>query len=377
MLATFEDETLWIAGTDTANVAAQASTVFMGSQATEFDKTGTSGTTATITKTLKVAMSVSAFWQSPRLVKLRLHHADFTNVSKITLRLVYRHDSSAAPDRYDDYEIASGALTGGQWNTLSVDLTTPDAQSGTPPTAADRDRLQALAVICTMGASGNTISNLIVDAAEITSPGNLPKLGVIVFDSTRILVPPFKRWLQELQVSSQVNIAEQAAERLILTVKAGVSFGWDQIRHTYHGSDSALRGLEDSLGYFAQYAVANNGWAIARRSDRVIDTTLTSAVAAGALSIPVASVTDITNLHSDVTELRIGPNDSRQYDWVGVVSRSSSTLYLDRPLRYAHESAVAVRSLEFFPSCAYTGTGWPLTPTPDEVRFSMSALETA
>lgn len=368
MLDTFDSITGWAAGTDTANIAAETSTVNQGTGSLEFDKTGSSGTTATITKKLGVPWDLEGLRGEGRGIACDFNTSDFSDFAKVSVRLVFRFNSSGAPSIYDQWDLSS--LTDAQWNTLSGTLASPDSSTGSP-TSALRRLVCGYQIVATMNNAANTFTDLFVDALRLTGKPH----GVLIFDGERLPVPIFDTFRTFREDKTKTNEAQTAMETIPLMAKEGVELGFKQVRHT-NGESVWTHTLEDALRLFDQYAASNHGWGVALPANELVDTTLASAASAGDLSISVSSATDVAFL-SDVCDLRLGPNDSRNVERVRVVSRSTTTLYLDRPLRYAHESGTAVRSMRYYPSLGKRGEANALRETGSAVAFDLKAVETA
>jgi hypothetical protein len=381
MLDPLDSVTGWAAVAQASAVTLETSTVTQGTGSAKWSKSGTGAAEGSVMRKLQAAIDVQAFLTIVQgaTVKAKVRHANFTNVSSVAVRLVYRLDTSGVPDVYDDFRLSS--FSGGSWNSLSVALKSPTASVGSP-TDEHRSKCIALAMVCTMAAAANTVSDLLWDAIEITATASTAQPGCIIFNGERILTPPWSIWTPDLAQDVRVNEGPQSVEANLLARFATLNAGIPQVRMIYR-PQSEVHTLEESLRRFGQYAAWNPGFGVARDAGQLIDTTLGGAASAGATSITVASATEFAFLGLTGTQevgyadLRIGPSAARCYEWCRAIGYSSTTVYLDRPLRHAYESGKAVRSAGYYPSLAMRDGGMPVRLTGSAVHFEFLARETA
>lgn len=377
MIDRFESVTGWAAGTDTANIALETTTVREGAGALAFDKTGTSSTSSFVVKKLGVPIDIQEF-RAGYTLKLDHYLADYVaaDINSVTVRLIYRYDSSGAADRYEDFSDlrSDGAYTDADWNTLSVDLNNPTAASGTPPTDAERRFLVSLLIGVTVDDTADTFTDFLVDNLRLVPKTGYSPLAALLFDNCCLPIPTFDEWSPNREDRTQMNKAEAASDSTYLGGDEIIRAGIRQVRHI-HDQNSQIHTLEDSLQLFDQWAAANQGWGLAFPAHATLDTTI-SAASALALSVTLASAIGFDAVGFPM-DIRIGPNDSRNVERLRALSRSGTTLYLDRPLRYAHEALTPIRSLGYYPSLAKRGSGNMLQRTGKAVTFNLDAVETA
>lgn len=382
MLDTFDTITNWATVAQTANITLNTTTFTQGTGALEVDKNGTGAAEGSILKKLQAPIDLESIRSNvlnTPTVKLRTYHANYTNVAHVAVRFVYRLTTAGVPDVYDDFRILKASLSNSTWNTLSVALGSPTSSTGSP-TAEHRSKLIGLGLVITMDAAGNTITDVLFDALEIVGASGTAPLGVLIFDAERVLLPPLDTWNRLMTQQAQVNTAPQAMETLFLERQQGIHFGLQQVR-AVHRALSQIHTLEESLRRFTQYAAANQGWGIAYPAGELINTTCSGS--AGGMSITVASNVDFAFLgltgtqEAGYADIRIGPNSSRQTEWARAIGYSSTTVYLDRPLRFTHASGTAVRSAGYYPSLGLLDASPPIQESGSAVRFECMARETA
>lgn len=383
MLDPLESITGWTAVAQVANIAAEASTVKQGAAAIKFDKNGAGATEGSYLKKHACPIDVQSLRDtlSVPTVKLRTYHANYTNVAHVAARFVYRYTTAGVPDIYDDFRILKASLSNSTWNTLSVELKSPTNSIGSP-TAEHRSKMVGAGLVITMDAAANTIVGVIFDALEIVAASGTAQPGCLIFGNQRLITPPLDTWNRLLPEQKRVNEAPQAVETIFLARSVGIQIGMMQVR-SVHRPLSQVHTLEESLRRFAQYAAANQGWGVAFPAGELIDTTLNGAVAAEALSIIVTSATEFSflgltsTIEAGYADIRIGPNASREYEWCRAIGVSGTTVYLDRPLQFAHASGIKVRSAGYYPSMASLSNDFPVQEGGKSVRFDLTARETA
>lgn len=372
MFEVFQDHTEWTLGGDVGTAATETTNHLQGTGCLDLDKDGTSTALGTATKKLRCPWDLRHYIlaSQSRNLKVRVYHADFTNLDAFRFRLVFRFDSSGAPTIYDTFEFTS--FTGAQWNTLSLPVNSPTSSTGSP-TSAHRAMVVGYQIELEMGAAANTLTTLLVDAAEID--GASPPAAALIYDQSTLLLPAFNVWNRLRREEMLQLIAEEASEITFLGGKEGIRCGVEQARATT-AADAYLYGAEDYLRTFGQIAANENGWGAAWPANERVNTTISVAASQGATSLTLASTKDVALL-GDACSIRLGPNDSRYVERAAIVSRSGSVVTLDRPLAFAHESGTAVRSLNYYPSLAKMGTEHAVTETGKAVRFEIEAVETA
>ena len=380
MLDTFDAVTDWSAVAQCTAPSLDTTTFIQGTGAMKFSKNGTGAASGYVQRKLKIPIDVQTARSMPSaVVKMRLNHANFTNVSSIDVILCYRFDTSGAADVTETFRISSFA---GGWNTLSVALKAPTADSGN---MSDERRSHCIAykIGVNMAAAANTLTDLIVDALEIvSSDSSVAPLSAIEIDGHRLVGPPFNIWNEQVPEQKRVNEAPQAVETVFLSRAVGIQAGWEQVR-AVHRAQSKVHTFEESLQRAAQYMAANQGWSLAYPAGELINTTLDGVVTAGALSIVVASATEFTflgltsTLEAAIADIRLGPNASRQFECNRAIAISGTTVYLDRPVRFSYETGKAVRSAGYYPNLALNEGEFPLKRTGKNVSFEINAREAA
>jgi hypothetical protein len=373
MLETFDSATGWTAGTDAANITTDTGTVKQGTASLEWDKTGSTSATTFVQKLLGVPVDMHALrlaLANGSKVSCQFNHANFTNFDKVAVRFVYRFDSSGVADVFDVFELAT--LTGAAWNELSVNLDAPTSSTGTP-TNEHRSHCIAYQIVVTMDDAAHTFSDLFVDALTIKPTTGTASPGLLAFDSQRLLLPPFDAFNRNVDPKRIANITEAAAENILHGRKQAVEALLAQVRHPADAS-ARVYGLEDSLRLFELYAQESVGWGVSNDANAIVDTTCDGAATAGELELDVVSAVDIAYIGTTGQDLRIGPNAARRFERVRVVSISTNKLYLDRPLRYAHETGTKVRSVDHYPNCVMAGDTC-IREADQAVTFNLSAIE--
>lgn len=371
MLETFETVAQWesIAATPAANIAANTANNVQGTGAVEFDKTNTSVNQSGIIRKRSVPQSLRPWRGLGLLLTLRHYHADYTGMTAVSVVLVYRYNSSGVPDRFDTYQF-TGMTAGANTSTISLDA--PTSSSGTPPTDLERASLAGVGIVVTTSATSTTFANFVASSLHLASAN----ASLLRFDGELLLTPPMDTWSRFRDEKTIQNEAQTAAETFLVSAKNGVQFGIRQARKVYD-QGQRVHPEEESLALFSEYAAASNGWGVAYSATELVDTTASGAVSAGGVTLPLTSVLDVNLLGPAGVELRVGPNDARQSERVRVVSVSSSTLTLSRPLRYSHESGTPVRSVDYYPSCAKRSQSPALQETGQAVALDVQAVETA
>lgn len=374
MLDTLDDVTNVVAGTDTVK-ALNTSGHLQGTGCLEVDKTGTAGTTATVTRKFGIPQDLTtllALVKGGLTIKARFKHADFSGFTQIALRIVYRFNSSGTPTIYDEYRLTS--FTGAAWNTLSKDLSSPDSSTGSP-TTLERSLCTGWQIVATKGTTA-TFADLLVDAIEIVPTGSgLAPMAVLILGAERVLLPPLNVFNRTRAEGVITNKMENAVEQLFMSGDELIEFGLKNARRAAKDTHQ-IHTLEEALRLAGQY-MRGPGWGVAWPATELVDTTVATLNTALDTSLVVASSTEFAYLGDPAgLELRIGPNDSREVERVRLVSRSSTTLTLDRPLRFAHQVGTPVRSVGYYPNLAMV-SGFPVNETGKAVDFNVKAIEAA
>jgi hypothetical protein len=368
----------WAAVQDAANLSVEATNFVQGAGGLKFDKNGTGTTTGIYRKKLLFPVDVSALAASLNepLIKFRTYHANYTNVSKVWFRLVYRFSTAGAPDVYEQFEKASPSAG---HNSVSVSFASPSTSLGSPQ-PYHRSRCQALELGIQMGAAANTITGVVFDIAEMVGTRG-PSPSLWHGGGYYVPLPPLDAWDLNPIEQVQVNEAPQAIETQFLSRRDSVRIAMGQIRAVYE-ANAHVHGLEECLRRIAQYVSTNQGWGLAWPARELVNTTLSGAATAGDFSISLTSVKDLSFLGLDGTletataGLRIGPNASRQYDRVQAIGYSGTTVYLDRPLSWSHASGVGVYSARYYPNLAKVSPEHAVSEA-QQVRFELTAREAA
>ena len=369
MIETFDSLTGFVADVDADNLSIDTTTKKQGTGSLKYDKTGVSTTAGAVLKTFGCPIDIAALKLAMPSATMSMwwNHADFTGVILVEFRLIYSYDTSGVPAAYDRWSLV-GPTAG--WSEITGTLSAPDATT----VSSEEQRSHCIGLFINAAKSG-TYSDMIADALTI-KPGTGDALpGLLVFDSNRLMLPPFDTFNRNSDQNAKLNVAEAATERVLISRKQGIEFGLNQARNVWEAG-AMVRGLEDHLRLFDQYAGENQGWSVSRDANAIADTTLSGAAAAGDLDIDLTAVTDLSYIGSAGMDLRIGPNDARQYDRVRVLSIDTLKVYIDRPLRFAHESGTKVRSANFYPSCAQTSSGSTVRETGNALTFNVKAVET-
>lgn len=370
MLETFEDYTQWaqITAYPAANISQDTTNHVQGTGGVAFDKTATSSDSCAIYRRRGAPQCLTPWRGLGLLLTLEHYHADYTGFDAVYIRLVYRYNSSGSADRFDVYRFTSYSA-GANQSQLSLDA--PTSTSGTAPTALERDNLIAVEVFVETASTSTTFSDFVVSALYLEGVS----ASLLRFDGELLLTPTMDTWSRFRDERTVQNEAQTAAETFLVSAKNGVQFGLRQARNV---RDQARRVHtdEEALAIFSEYAAASGGWGVAYSANELVDTSLSGAASADSVTIDLTSVLDLTLIGTAGVELRIGPNDSRQTERVRVISESSGTVLLSRPLRYAHESGTPVRSVDYYPNCIKRSQQPALQETGTAVSLDVQAVET-
>lgn len=345
MIDIFDSVARWSNVANSANLTRDTTNHLVGTGCLSFDKTGTSSVYGTVGRTFQVPIPLRHLMQSGCThLAFSVRHPTFTGLQYVRLAAVY---SDGSYD-YRDYQAIS--LTGGSWNTITLSLKSPSATAGSP-TNDERNTMVGVRISGITALAAGTFSGLLVDAIRLEGG----PYSVLTFGGMRLPVPVLDDWQTTDEETVQTIEAQSAIQTVPLRSRILVDAGYRQARGVYDQT-SEMHGLEDSLRLFDRYTAANHGWGLIRNGNQIIDTALTNAAAAGATTLTLDSITDVAYL-SDAADVRIGPNDSGQYEVAKVISRASSVVTLDRELFYSYEAGSPLRSLGNFPMLYRRQTG--------------------
>jgi hypothetical protein len=171
--------------------------------------------------------------------------------------------------------------------------------------------------------------------------------GLLVFGNNRIVLPPWDQWIESFPAMTIQNVAEAATERIFNGRWFEAMASLDQVK-----SPANI----EALRRFSLYADEYDGWGIARYANELVSTTCDAASGA-AQSDPrqlnLTSTAEIEWLGGAGVELRIGPNQYREYEHAKVISVSSGNyVILDGHLTYDYASGDPVYSAGYLPSAS-------------------------
>lgn len=387
MLATFDtvaEVAKYSPAQQAGSIAHETTTVLQGAGALSMAKSGVAGTVAIARRKFSIPIDIQRLRDSLRnpFLKFRAYHTAWSasNVTKIWVRLVYRYSTAGVPDIYDQFDLLAAGLTNSQWSVGSVSLKTPSSSSGhIADPRMHRSLCQGIDLGIETTNNADTITNVKWDAVDIEAEEGTAQPGVLVAGVDRLMVPPFDVWKRTLMGGVQVVDAPQASETNFIERREDLEVGLGSVREVYNALTNA-HGLEEGLRRFGQYMEENNTFGVAWPAKQLIDITVGTANAAEATSIVASQSRDFGFLGLDGTldtkfaDLRIGPNDSRNSEVARAIGFSGTTVYLDRPLRFAHEVGTPIRSLRYYPSLTRTGDASPVSED-NPVRFTLSGKE--
>lgn len=346
----------------------ETATVLQGAGALNMNKTGSGSATGTIRRKFSMPIDIRAITAALRApaLKFRVYHSSWSaNVQKVFVRLLYRFDTTGVPDIYDQFDKAA-PLTNGDWTVGSVALGTPSSTSATVPGNMHRSMCQGIDLGVVMANAADTTSNIKWDAIDIEAEEGTAQPAVLVCGADRVLIPPFDTWRRTLLGATQVVEAPEAAETNFHERKEMLDIGLGSTREVNEDESFAFS-LEETLRRFGQYAEENNAFGVAWPAKQLIDTTVNTLAVVDSPSIVVASARDFAflgltgTLETKFADIRIGPSDGRNYEVCRAIGYSGTTVYLDRPLRFAHEVGTPIRSMRYYPSMVKVSEGPAVT----------------
>lgn len=376
MLETFDDASAWEAVQQVTVPVDETTTFKQGGSAIKFDKDGGGDTDGIIIRKLAVPMAIQTLFQRGELISFWVNLSTVVDVASVSLELIYDAGASGTAftklDRFTNSSLSAG------WNQLTPVSLAAGTAIGSPG-LEDRRRLLALAIRITMNAAGDTLTNIIVDAATITGT------SLLTFSGNRLLVPRFDKFDVNFVDQSIVNRAERASEVVFITTLLRIAAGWKRGNEILKAGFGAA-GLHEGLRRFSNWVKANKSWALAKNSTLIASTTVDATSGFGQSDPRVLNITStadteflITDLGETDLEFLVGPNDFGQYER-GIVKDISYvatgvSITFQNALAYVYENEDRVRTLNFFPELSIMAAGSPMTESERGWLFNLIGEE--